>query len=209
MDPCLENFISRHRGKCMSNHRIIKVLVLIANLSIAVMSTAGEPKEPLPFGVWPTDWECVYAYSETNCRKVIEAWAEDHLEDPEKEVEEVVVCHDCEALKVREWNSSEWITGYRCNNREGYRIVAEDLDVKLKLYRDGRGETGWTVLDWAMFPCLKTWHCHDFCSWQRGTPVCIVVQVVSVGKFQPITGAPCDAESKPAEDSLLVSDGDR
>lgn len=202
MGPCLENFISRFRGRKMNR---TKLTVLIAVLSTLGWTTRSNAKEPLPHGVDPNDWECAYPYSDTTCAKVIEAWANDRLEDPDDLSDEVVICDDCEAITASDSNGNDWVISYRCNKAFGYQITATDLEHKFSVYREGNSDTGWQVQDWAMHQCLRYWRCYDSCGLERGEPVCFVVAVIRVGMFMPVLGTPCD-QMEPPESSLLLGE---
>ncbi|MEM1068571.1 MAG: hypothetical protein AAGG48_08620 [Planctomycetota bacterium] len=165
---------------------------------------AKPPRQPTPFGVDPYDWKCTYPYSETNCARVIKFWAEDNLDDPDDISDETVPCDGCEPIKIKDWNGDYWPMQYRCLQTLGYRISADDLNVKLSFYRKADATHGWEILDWVMYECVHTWHCYDMCAFDRGEPACLVTSVISVGLFQPVLGKPCDqlsAETAQAIDS--------
>jgi hypothetical protein len=163
---------------------------------------AMEPKVPFAPDAIPYDWKCVYPYSETSCEMVLDLWAKDHLDDPTDISMEIVSCGNCTEIRETDWNGSNWIVGFRCNQRYGYHVDADNLQAKIPLYRDGGTQSGWSVLDWALFRCVQTWQCHEFCTWERGEPVCFVVQVIGVGRLQPVLGNPCDPQG------LAVADQD-
>ena len=194
MDLRLEHFISQSWGRQMTKTKTVFSSAIIWLAFLTHSGAASEPHDPIPPNGKPYDWECVYPYTETTCAEVIAHWAEDNLDDPLDVSEEVVGCSQCTEIKAKDWNGDRWVVGYRCDNRHGYEVVADDFEVKIPLYREGDSKHGWAVDDWALFPCVRTWECYDGCTWDRGVPVCFVVMVVGIGRFQPVLGEPCDQQ---------------
>lgn len=195
MDPCLENFISRNRGRNMTRINLFSTLSIVTVLVMVPAVIAGEPKVPIPADGTPYDWQCVYAYTETTCEDVIEQWAEAQFGDSSEWSDELVLCGNCTEILGTDSQGSKWIVGYRCNDQHGYQILADDLQVAIPLYREATSKDGWEVNDWALFRCLRTWNCYDYCTWERGEPACFIVTVIGIGRFQPVLGAPCDQQT--------------
>lgn len=207
MDPCLENFISQNWGRQMTTTKTRFFSALLSMVLLTRPVYAGEPRDPILPDESPFDWQCTYPFTETNCGEVIASWAEDYLDDPSDVSEDVVGCGQCTAIYATDWNGDQWTVGYRCENRRGYEVVTDDLKSKIPLYREGNSKQGWAVEDWAMFPCVRTWQCYDGCTWDRGEPACFVVMVVSVGRFQPVLGEPCDRQGGVGPDVVQHPEG--
>jgi hypothetical protein len=185
----------------MKLHRSIGVIVWLGH---GVFGFAGPPE---PTRESPHEWECTYAFSDTTCREMISAWAEDMKLDSTS-VADFKQCSDCQRREVVGSYSTRYLIGYECNNRNGYDRRFASLDELVGVYRQAESDDeGWRVNGWGFHRCLLSWRCAQSCAIDFDRAVCIPLSGYYIGRWMPEMGRQCDAGFIDSEDiDLPLSD---
>ena len=161
----------------------------------------------------PHDWECTYAFSDTTCREMIAAWAEDEGVDSAN-ITDLMRCSDCQRREVVGAYSTRYLIGYECNNRDGYDRRFAALDDVIGVYRQAKHRNeGWRITGWRFHRCLLSWRCAEACAIDFDRAICVPLSGYYIGRWIPEMGRQCDENTTESNDSDLSSDhalgGDR
>ena len=164
-------------------------LMVIVWLSHGCKVLAAPPEATLTS---PHEWGCTYAFSDTTCREMIAAWAED-VGMQFSDALQFKQCSDCQRRELVGACSTRYLIGYDCGNRGGYDRRFAFLDEPVRVYRNAknRGE-GWKVEDWGFHRCLLSWRCAQSCAIDFDQAVCVRLSGYYVGRWIPVMGQPCD-----------------
>lgn len=158
---------------------------------IACLATVSVSGVEPPDGVItePHDWECAYAYSDTTCERMMQAWANDV--DLEGEVRDFVGCGECDPVFKLGYEGTQYLIGYRCNKLDGYAIKTEDETELVQVYGSGGTTQGWRVSDWKFEECLLVFECAEECGDSLNGYTCFVDSGYSVGRWIPVLEEAC------------------
>ncbi len=172
-------------------------LVIIMECLVFVNEGFAEPPEPTRTS--PHDWECTYAFSDTTCRKMISAWAEDKGLDS-SHVSEFSECSGCKRREVMGAYSTPYLVGYDCSKRDGHDRRFASLDANIGVYREAENEgEGWHVTGWRFHRCLLSWRCAQSCAIDFDRPVCVPLSGYYVGRWIPEMAKQCSEDSDTGE----------
>lgn len=159
----------------------------------------GFADPPGPTRTSPHDWECTYAFSDTTCREMISAWAQDEGLTSTS-VAEFKQCSDCQRNEVVGAYSTRYLIGYDCNNRDGHDRRFSSLDAVVGVYREAENEDeGWRVTGWRFHRCLLTWRCARSCAIDFDRAVCVPLSGYYIGRWVPEMGTQCQANAAEGE----------
>ncbi len=154
----------------------------------------------------PHEWECTYAFSDTTCREMISAWAEDEGMDSAN-VTDLMRCSDCQRREVVGASSTRYLIGYECNNRDGYDRRFASLDTVIGVYRQAENRNeGWRVTGWGFHRCLLSWRCAQACAIDFDRAICVPLSGYYIGRWIPEMGRQCDENATDSDDGDLLLD---
>lgn len=190
--------------------KIYAYVGLVLVLMHGSLSNAGSPE---PTQNSPHEWECTYAFSDTSCREMISAWAEDEGVDSAN-ITDLMRCSDCQRREVVGAYSTRYLIGYECNNRDGYDRRFASLDDVIGVYRQAENRNeGWRITGWGFHRCLLSWRCAQACAIDFDRAICVPLSGYYIGRWIPEMGRQCDDNTTESDDSDLPSDqasgGDR
>ena len=168
----------------MNMHRYL----LLGMAGLATLSaSAVEPPEGII--TEPHDWECAYAYSDTTCERMMQAWANDV--DLEGDIVELDACGECDVRMEKGYEGTEYMVGHTCNQIDGHEIKTETPSAPVSVFREGGQNTGWEITDWKFKRCLFVFECSTSCAATSNGPQCFITSGYYVGKWTPTLAAPC------------------
>ena len=164
-------------------------------------SCTGTAEPPERIRTSPNVWECTYAFSDTTCREMISAWAEDEGIQFSSALQ-FKQCSDCQKREVMGAHSTRYLIGYDCYNRDGHDRGYASLDGVVGVYRQAEnpGE-GWQVVDWSFHRCLLSWRCAQSCAIDFDDAVCVPLNGYYIGRWVPVMGGQCDRDKKVVSES--------
>ncbi len=160
--------------------------------------------ETLPDSDPRSTWSCVYPYTETNCQKILLAWAKDHKVPPEDVMQEKH-CSGCDSVYFTDQLGEQHLLYAKCINRLGARFTQANFLEPIYRYRESLGDAfGWSVVDWRFEKCFETWDCGDYCSLETNPPVCLKYETTNWGLRVPNLDGLCgygtnEPESRPGD----------
>ena len=173
----------------------MKFHVFIGTGLILMLGSHGIAGSPQATRNSPHEWECTYAFSDTTCREMIAAWAEDEGLDSAN-VTDFMRCSDCQRREVVGAYSTRYLIGYECNNRDGYDRRFASLDDVIGVYRQAEHESeGWRVTGWGFHRCLLSWRCAQACAIDFDRAVCVPLSGYYIGRWIPEMGRQCDGNA--------------
>ena len=160
----------------------MKTYVYVGLVFLLVHGRLGIAGPPEATRNSPHEWECTYAFSDTTCREMISAWAEDEGVDSAN-MTDLRRCSDCQRREVVGAYSTRYLIGYECNNRDGYDRRFASLDDVIGVYRqaDNRNE-GWRVTGWGFHRCLLSWRCAQACAIDFDHAICVPLSGYYIGR---------------------------
>ena len=151
----------------------------------------------------PHEWECTYAFSDTTCREMITAWAED-TGIQFSDVLQFKPCSDCQRRELIGAYATRYLIGYDCANRDGHDRRFAPLDDPVRVYKNARNRgEGWKVDDWGFHRCLLSWRCAQSCAIDFDQAVCVPLSGYYVGRWMPVMGQSCE------DDETIVPESDK
>ena len=161
----------------------------------------------------PHEWECTYAFSDTTCREMISAWAEDEGLDSAN-ITDLMRCSDCQRRELVGAYSARYLVGYDCSNRDGYDRRFASLDDVMGVYRQAENRNeGWRVTGWGFHRCLLSWRCAQACAIDFDRAICVPLSGYYIGRWIPEMGRQCDEGASERDDGDFPLDhkpgGDR
>ena len=191
----------------------MKIFAYVALVLVWMHGTSGNAGSPEATQNSPHDWECTYAFSDTTCREMIAAWAEDERVDSAN-ITDLMRCSDCQRREVVGAHSIRYLIGYECNNRDGYDRRFAAFDDVIGVYRQAENRNeGWRITGWRFHRCLLSWRCAQACAIDFDRATCVPLSGYYIGRWIPEMGRQCDENAAESDDSDLSSDhalgGDR
>ncbi|MAI32298.1 MAG: hypothetical protein CBE00_05285 [Planctomycetaceae bacterium TMED240] len=184
----------------MKTHTYIGLMIVLIHGSSGVAGTPEAARSS------PHEWECTYAFSDTTCREMISAWAEDEGLDAAN-VTDLMRCSDCQRREVVGAYSTRYLIGYECNNRDGYDRRFASLDHVIGVYRQAENRNeGWRVTGWEFHRCLLSWRCAQACAIDFDRAICVPLSGYYVGRWLPEMGRQCDENATNRDDGDLPFD---
>lgn len=191
----------------------MKTYVYVGLVFLLVHGPLGIAGPPEATRNSPHEWECTYAFSDTTCREMISAWAEDEGVDSAN-ITDLMRCSDCQRREVVGAYSTRYLIGYECNNRDGYDRRFSSLDAVIGVYRQAENRNeGWRVTGWGFHRCLLSWRCAQACAIDFDRAICVPLSGYYIGRWIPEMGRQCDENATDSDDGDLPLehelDGDR
>ena len=191
----------------------MKTYVYVGLVFLLVHGRLGIAGPPEATRNSPHEWECTYAFSDTTCREMISAWAEDEGVDSAN-ITDLMRCSDCQRREVVGAYSTRYLIGYECNNRDGYDRRFSSLDAVIGVYRQAENRNeGWRVTGWGFHRCLLSWRCAQACAIDFDRAICVPLSGYYIGRWIPEMGRQCDENASDSDDGDLPLehelDGDR
>ena len=167
----------------------------LRNLLVLIVCLATRPAMGIdvPDGIptAPHDWDCAYAFSDTTCRTMINAWADD-IGLTNADALQDKTCSRCERREEVGGYGIKYLVGYDCVNRFGHELRGSGLDEKVSIFRRSSSpDEGWEVENWSFHKCLITWECSTKCAIDFDVASCIPVSAYSIGRYKPTLGRNC------------------
>lgn len=173
---------------------------------LLLQGVAGMADSPEVTRTSSHDWECTYAFSDTTCREMISAWAEDEGLDSAN-VADFMRCSDCQRRELVGAYSKRYLIGYECNNRAGYDRRFASLDDVIGVYREAKNRNeGWRVTGWNFHRCLLSWRCAQACAIDFNHATCVPLRGYYIGRWLPEMGRQCD-ERVTEKDAVDIPSG--
>lgn len=191
----------------------MKTYVYVGLVFLLVHGRLGIAGPPEATRNSPHEWECTYAFSDTTCREMISAWAEDEGVDSAN-ITDLMRCSDCQRREVVGAYSTRYLIGYECNNRDGYDRRFSSFDAVIGVYRQAENRNeGWRVTGWGFHRCLLSWRCAQACAIDFDRAICVPLSGYYIGRWIPEMGRQCDENATDSDDGDLPLehelDGDR
>ncbi len=191
----------------------MKMYVYVGLVFVLMHGGLGIAGPPVATRSSPHEWECTYAFSDTTCREMISAWAEDEGVDSAN-ITDFMRCSDCQRREVVGAYSTRYLIGYECNNRDGYDRRFASLDDVIGVYRRAENSNvqGRTT-GWGFHRCLLSWRCAQACAIDFDRAICVPLSGYYIGRWIPEMSRQCDGNATESDDGDLPlgheSGGDR